>query len=137
VKSRLSGRKYQVLYLLETLEHVGDKDSLYESKVRFLKEIATLIEKEGVIVVSVPKMVGISFLIQRIGLALTRSPREPISLSNLLKASLANNTTDLEKRWEGEHLGFNYRKLETRIKNEFQILKKKHILFQVLYLIRK
>ena len=137
VKSRLSGRNYHVLYLLETLEHVGDKDSQYESKIRFLEEIASLIDKEGIIVISVPKMVGVSFLIQRTGLALTGSVREPISWSNLLRASFTKNTTDLEDRWNGGHLGFDHRKIESRIKNKFHLLKKRDIMFQVLYVIKK
>ena len=33
--------------------------------------------------------------------------------------------------------GFNHKKLESRIKNEFRILKKRHIMFQVLYLITR
>jgi len=137
VKSRLAGREYHVLYLLETLEHVGDRDAMYDSRVRFLKEIADLIAKEGIMVVSVPNMVGIFFLIQRVGLALTHSLRETLSVRELLKASLLNNTAGLEKRWDGGHLGFNHRKLENRMKLEFRILKKSHIMFQVLYLITR
>jgi 2-polyprenyl-3-methyl-5-hydroxy-6-metoxy-1,4-benzoquinol methylase len=137
VKSRLSGREYQVLYLLETLEHVGDNNSLYPSKVHFLKEIASLIDKDGVIVVSVPNMVGPFFLVQRIGLTLTGSLREPISIGNLLKASFLGSTVDLEKRWNGGHLGFNHKKLEDCMKGEFRILRKRHIMFQVLYLITR
>lgn len=136
-KSRLSGEKYHILYLLETLEHVGDKDSLYDSKINFLKEVSTLIDEHGLIVISVPKMVGISFLIQRIGLAITRSLRESISLSDLFKACFLNDTTGLEKRWKGGHLGFNHRKLESYLKNEFRLLKKRDLLFQVVYIIKK
>jgi len=136
-KSRLSGEKYHILYLLETLEHVGDKDSLYDSKINFLKEVSTLIDEHGLIVISVPKMVGIPFLIQRIGLAITRSLRELISLSDLFKACFLNDTTGLEKQWKGGHLGFNHRKLESYLKNEFRLLKKRDLLFQVVYVIKK
>ena len=137
VKSRISSEKYHILYLLETIEHVGSKDSLYKSKIDFLKEIATLVDEEGIIVISAPRMVGISFLIQRIGLALLGLNREPISMSNLLKASFLSDTTDLEKQWHGGHIGFNHKKLENHLKNEFHILKKKDIIFQVLYVIRR
>ena len=137
MKSRLSGREYHVMYLLETLEHVGEKESLYDSRVNFLHEIAALIDKDGIIVISVPNMIGIFFLLQRIGLALTGSFREPISFLNLFKASLLRNTADLEKKWSGGHLGFNHRKLESRMKKDFYILKKRHIAFQILYVIKK
>jgi 2-polyprenyl-3-methyl-5-hydroxy-6-metoxy-1,4-benzoquinol methylase len=137
LKSRLSDRKYHVLYLLETLEHIGDNDSLYESEIRFLQEIVNLLEKDGVIVVSVPVMVGIPFLIQRLGLILTRSFLEPLAWRDFFMAVMFNNTDDLEKRWHGGHLGFNHRKLEKRIKNCFRILRKRHLGFQVLYLLGK
>ena len=137
VKARISTKKYHILYLLETLEHVGDKDNIYESKVDFLKEIFTLVDEQGIIVISVPKMVGMSFLIQRLGLKLLGMYREPISITNLVKASLFNDTTDLEKKWNGGHLGFNHEKLERHLRNEFLILEKKDIFFQVVYVIRK
>ena len=137
MKSRLAGRDYHVLYLLETLEHVGEKESLYDSRVHFLHEIAALIDKDGIIVISVPNMIGIFFLIQRIGLALTGSFSEPISFWNLFKASLLGDTADLEKKWSGAHLGFNHRKLESRMKKDFYILNKRHIAFQILYVIKK
>jgi 2-polyprenyl-3-methyl-5-hydroxy-6-metoxy-1,4-benzoquinol methylase len=135
--SQLSGIEYHILYLLETLEHVGDKYSLYDSKIHFLQKITSLISREGVMVISVPIMIGLPFLIQRVGLALTGSQWEPISRRNLLKASFFMNTTNLERQWNGGHLGFNHRKLESLMKNEFQILKKRNLLFQVVYLIGK
>lgn len=98
--------------MLETLEHVGDKDSLYESKIDFLERISTLIEDRGILVVSVPKMVGIPFLVQRLGLEMMKMQREPVSIIDLFKASFLNDTEDLEERWCGGHLGFNHKKLE-------------------------
>jgi 2-polyprenyl-3-methyl-5-hydroxy-6-metoxy-1,4-benzoquinol methylase len=138
LRLRLSGRSYGIVYLLETLEHVGDKDFPYESRIDFLRKIATLIAEDGIIVISVPKMVGIPFLIQRIGLAVLRLPREEISMSDLLKSSFLNNTGDLEKRWEHlKHLGFNHKKMESPLNTAFHILQKKELLFQVMYVIGK
>jgi len=128
---------YHIMYLLETLEHVGDNAMLYKSKINFLKELFTLLDDGGLIVISVPKMSGISFLIQRFGLMTFRMHREPISIINLLKASLLEDTSDLEKQWNGGHLGFNHKKLEAYLRDEFQIVKKKNLLFQVLYVIRE
>ena len=138
VRLRLSGRSYDIVYLLETLEHVGDKDSPYESRIDFLREIATLITDDGMIVISVPKMVGISFLIQRIGLAVLGLPRGELSMSELVKASFLNDTVDLEKNWDHlKHLGFNHKKLESSLKTAFQILQRKELAFQVVYVIGK
>jgi len=75
-----------LLFLLETLEHVGDKNRLYESKIDFIKDLFTLINKDGSIIISVPKMIGFSFLLQRIGFAILRLYRTPISMQNLIKA---------------------------------------------------
>lgn len=47
VKSKIGNEKYHILYLLETLEHVGDKSNLWESKVNFVKELFELIDERG------------------------------------------------------------------------------------------
>ena len=137
VRSRISHEKYHILYLLEVLEHIGDKTHLYDSKIEFLTEVSTLIDENGLIVISVPKMVGMPLLIQRIGLAITRSRRQSISLSELFKACFLNDTRGLEKQWDGGDLGFNHRKLESYLKNEFRVLKKRALPLQVVYVIKK
>lgn len=133
--SKTSSKKFHILFLLEIIEHIGSKGSLYESKNNFLKELFTLIDKNGLIVISVPKMTGISFLLQQIGYTLFGLKREPISIGNLIKASILNNTDDLEKQWNGEHLGFNHNKFEKCLATEFNIISKKDIFYQVIYLI--
>lgn len=136
---RIEGEQYHIMYLLEVLEHIAARGALYKTKIHFLKEAASLLDEDGLLVISVPKMIGIPFLLQRIGLAFFGLEREPLSLKNLLKAALLNDTVDLEKNWQGEyaHLGFNHRKLERRLAKEFRIVKKKHLLFQVVYVIKK
>lgn len=138
LRLRLSSRSYDIVYLLEILEHVGNKDFPYESRIDFLREIATLIADDGILVISVPKMVGVSFLIQRIGLAVLRLPRGELSMRDLLKASFLNDTTDLEKRWDHlNHLGFNHKKLESSLSTAFKVLQRKELAFQVVYVIGK
>lgn len=136
IKSKIKGKRYGILYLLETLEHIGRKERLYESKMDFLKEISALIDDDGIMVVTVPRMVGLSFLVQRIGLALLGLYREPLSLKNIIKASFFSNTDELEKAWDGGHLGFNHRTMEKHLKKEFRYTRKA-MLFQVVYLIKK
>lgn len=138
-RAKLRGREYHMLFLLETLEHIGDKNNPWESRVEFVKELFTLIDKKGVIVISVPVMVGIPLLIQRTGLFMFNAKRDKASKAGLLKAYFLNNTDDLEKQWQpwqvGEtgHIGFNHKKLEVCLKREFNVLEVKNILFQVLY----
>jgi len=122
LKLKMPNHKYHILYLLETLEHIGDKSAPWGLKVSFVKDLFGLIDENGIIVISVPNMVGISFLLQRLGLFLLNQNREPISVANLLRASLFNDTTDLENQWRGGHLGFNHKKLETHLKKDFKLL---------------
>ncbi len=136
-KTKISDKEYYILYLLETLEHVGDKKDIYKSKIDFLEELFSLINKQGIIVISVPNMVGMPFLVQRLALKLFGLHKEPISMNNLLKAVFLKDTSDLEKRWTGGHLGFNHKKLENYFKNKFLVLKKKNLFFQTIYVIRK
>jgi 2-polyprenyl-3-methyl-5-hydroxy-6-metoxy-1,4-benzoquinol methylase len=128
---------YKVVFLLEVMEHVGDKNRLYESKMEFIKNAFKLIDEDGAIIISVPKMTGPSFLLQRIGLALFNMNRGKISMKNILKASFFYDTKYLEKQWNGDHLGFNDKTFEKYLNKEFHILNKKDIIFQVIYKIKK
>jgi 2-polyprenyl-3-methyl-5-hydroxy-6-metoxy-1,4-benzoquinol methylase len=142
LRTRLGGQKYEILFLLETLEHIGDKSDIWNSKISFLEELFTLIDKTGLIVISVPNMIGVSFLLQRLGLLFSNSEREIISKTNLLRASFSDYTTDLEQQWQpwqmGKigHLGFNHLKLEEYLKKAFQV-SRTNIFFQILYTCRR
>ena len=138
IATKISGKRYHILFVLEVLEHIGEKPTdMYDSKVNFLRDISTLIDDEGIIVISVPKMVGITFLIQRIGLTIFRMQRDPVSTKDLIMASIFSDTKNLEKSWNGQHVGFNHKIMEKKIINHFDILEKKHDLFQIIYVIRK
>ena len=145
IKKLKSGleNKYQILFLLETLEHIGNRDNPWESRIKFVDDLFKLLDKDGIVVISVPNMVGIPFLIQRIGLFVFNAKRDKLSFSELMRASFFNDTTELEKRWQEwhmsdtRHIGFNHLKLEHYLKEKFVIVKKKNILFQVLYAIKK
>ncbi|MEA1998643.1 MAG: hypothetical protein U9N61_04880 [Euryarchaeota archaeon] len=137
ISTRLYGEQYHILFLLEVLEHIGNKSNMYESKVDFLHDVSTLIRDDGIIVISVPNMVGIPFLIQRVGLTIFRMNRERISIKDLIRASMFSDTSNLEVQWNGGHLGFNHKKLEKYIRNEFDILEKRSNLFQIVYVIGK
>lgn len=139
IKLLLGDKKYDVVYLLEVLEHIGRSgQTMYEDKIIFLKEVADLITKDGVIVISVPKMVGLSYLLQRMGVSVLGLGKEPISFKNLLKAGFLRDTTDMEKQWwSWGHMGFNHLKMEEGIKKEFVILKRKSLTFQMVYVIKR
>ncbi len=137
VKLKIQDKKYKIIYFLEVIEHIGNKKYFYESKIGFLKELFSLLDEEGIIVISVPNMIGTAFLIQRIGLVLFGLQREPISKADLFKVSLFKDTTELEKKWNGQHLGFNHERLENCLKKYFCVVKRKSSFFQIVYVIKK
>ena len=135
LKSKMPNHKCHILYLLETLEHIGDKCAPWHSRANFIKDLLGLVDENGIIVISVPNMIGIPFLLQWLGMFLLNQRRESISMANLLRASLFNDTTNLENQWHGTHLGFNHKKLEKALKKDFTIVRKKNIIFRVMYII--
>ena len=90
-------------------------------------------------VISVPKMIGVPIFAAALwtcafGIASrTDILQKPFSCGHSL------DTDDLEKNWQGAdaHLGFNHRKLERALAEDFTIIQKKHLLFQIVYTIRK
>ncbi len=138
IVKELGNEKFSIVYILETLEHVGKEDpDIWEFRVQFVKNLFDLIEKDGIVVISVPNMIGLQFLAQRIGLSLFRAEREAISIKNLVRASLFSDTNDLEKQWNGSHVGFNHVKMESYLWQFLDIVRTKHLLFQVIWVCRR
>ncbi len=128
-----------VLFALETLEHVGDRERMWESRADFVERLFTLVRAGGEIVITVPAMVGPAFLVQRAALRLLGLKRERLSRSELLRAGLLWDTGALEQRWKAPHghLGFNHLRLERAMAERFTIVRKRHCFFQVLYVLRR
>ncbi len=132
--------KYKIIFLLEVLEHVGNNfRTMYDDKNTLLKELFPLVGDEGIIVISVPKMVGLSFLVQQIGLSLLNMSRSEYTLRELIMCSFLKDTSEVEKDWVPEftHKGFNHEKFEEFVSREFLIKRKVVDVFQVLYVIGK
>jgi len=131
------GRRFDIIYLLEIMEHIGDRNRMYESKIEFLKSLEPLMAPDGKLVISVPKMAGPIFLLQRLGLWGLRLEREELSWGDLFRAGLLADTSALETRWENHlHLGFNQYAFHRHLKKEFNVLRVWNDLFQVVYLLR-
>jgi|LDZT01.1.fsa_nt_gi 2-polyprenyl-3-methyl-5-hydroxy-6-metoxy-1,4-benzoquinol methylase len=140
IKEECPGDKYKIIFLLEVLEHVGNNfKTMYDDRITLLKELFLLVEDDGIIVISVPKMVGLSFLIQQIGLSLLNMTRSEYTLRELLMCSLLKDTSEVEKDWVPEftHKGFNHEKFEEFMSREFLIKRKVVDVFQVVYVIGK
>ncbi|AKB76144.1 hypothetical protein MSLAZ_2883 [Methanosarcina lacustris Z-7289] len=142
IKKELGEKKYSIIFLLEIMEHVGNHwETMYEDKLAFLKEISKLIDDEGFIVISVPKMVGISFFFQIFGQIIFNLGHKQemlhLSYKDILKCILFYDTDNIEHLWvSSTHMGFNHKKLERFIKPDFEIIKSKSDWFQQLYVIK-
>lgn len=115
------GRKFGVAFVLETLEHVGALPALYQSKADFVEQLFSLLEPGGLIVASVPRMVGVRFLVKHLIQLSTRAPTEKFGFANLMRASFFRNTSRLEPRWTGGHLGFNHLHLTEALRKRFDV----------------
>jgi SAM-dependent methyltransferase len=137
ISSQLGSRPFHVLFLLEVVEHVGNKSDPWNSRVDFVRSLFDLLGEGGIIVVSVPVMTGVRFLLQRFGLTVFGAGREPLSFIDLLKASLLNDTSRLEEGWCHGHLGFNHRKLERQMKRDLRLLARQTTPFQAIYVLQR
>lgn len=128
---------YQVLYMLETLEHVGQQPEVYASKITFVEDALSLLEPGGVVVISVPKMVGIPYLLKYGIQSVLQLPHEHQDMGALLRAGLLKDTEASEAQWNGGHLGFNNAKLQRYLRKHFTIARTRDFLFSQFYVIRK
>jgi 2-polyprenyl-3-methyl-5-hydroxy-6-metoxy-1,4-benzoquinol methylase len=137
VAEEIGGRR-DIVFVLEMLEHTGVAERMYESKAEFLDALTVFLKPEGVFVVSVPKMVGFGFLVQRMGLAALRLHREPLTWRQLFDLSIRRDATDLERVWTPSvHLGFDQIKLGRSLLRNFEIVKEWDDLFQVVWMLRR
>jgi 2-polyprenyl-3-methyl-5-hydroxy-6-metoxy-1,4-benzoquinol methylase len=128
------GGDFDVAFCLEVVEHAGVRESMWTSRVSFIKHLLSLLRPGGVAVVSVPAMLGIPFLIQRLALWGAGAQRDAISWKEMFDAGVLNKTDDLEATWSSEkHLGFNHLRLEEAFKGQVRVLERRHIFVQVLY----
>lgn len=129
-----------VLFLLETLEHVGDRERMWDSRAEFVEALFGLLRPGGRVLVTVPNMVGLGFLAQRVALRGLGLPRErKLSRKEFWRAVALGDTAVLERRWKAPHghLGFNHRRLESALESRFEIVRRRHLLFQVLYVLAR
>ncbi len=136
VKKRI-GDGFGLMYLLETLEHVGEPPDLWASKVEFLKACFSLLDDGGRIVVSVPKMVGPAFLLKYVVQnCFLGVHHDRMSFKQLFKSSVLRSTDDLEPLWDRGHVGFNHLKLDRHLAANFVVIQRKESLISVFYVLR-
>lgn len=137
LRERVDSCRFGVMFVLETLEHVGIKADMVGSRVAFVRELFSLLRPNSTVVVSVPNMVGLAFAVQRAVLAVTGSVREPISRSDLARAVALKDTSRLVPEWNlHKHLGFNHRPIEAALRAEFRVVDKRDLVFSKVYALR-
>jgi len=120
---QLADGPYDVIFALETLEHVGTPGNMYPSKLVVVRELVSLLASGGALVTEVPIMVGPRFMLKYISQAVLRRYHEKLSFAELLRSAVLSDTDALEERWAGGHIGFNHKKLRNLIVGEFNIIR--------------
>jgi 2-polyprenyl-3-methyl-5-hydroxy-6-metoxy-1,4-benzoquinol methylase len=123
-----SGRTYGVAFLLETLEHIGKSAAtMYQDKLDFLDQLFSLTTSDGVVLISVPKMVGMPFLLKYAVQTAARMHKEPVSLKDGARAVLSRSASHLESRWSGGHVGFDDRKLGRLLEEKYAVVARRDL----------
>jgi len=138
VRASLNGKAYGVMFLLETLEHIGASAStMYDDKLKFLDELFSLLTPDGVIIISVPKMVGPAFLLKYVTQTVLRAHKEAIPLGQLLRCGFLCDASGLEPKWIGGHVGFDDRKLQHIIEQRFTIQRQANLIATRMWMISR
>jgi 2-polyprenyl-3-methyl-5-hydroxy-6-metoxy-1,4-benzoquinol methylase len=127
------GPGYRLMFLLETLEHVGSQPDIWGSKVAFLRDCFSLMEPDGQIVISVPKMVGLSVLFKNVLQRTLRLGHDALTWRQLWRSAVLKDTDELEPLWDGHHVGFNHLKLDRHLQQSFTVHHRSESVISVFY----
>jgi len=133
-----SGRQYGVAFLLETLEHIGTSPAtMYQDKLAFLDECFSLLRPDGMIVISVPKMVGVAFLLKYAVQTSLRMHKEPVSFKEGMRAGLFKDASLLEPRWAGGHVGFDDAKLGRLLSEKYNVVERRNLAVTMMWAVSR
>ncbi|HSY81017.1 MAG TPA: methyltransferase domain-containing protein [Gemmatimonadaceae bacterium] len=145
LRARLAGprgdREYGVMFLLETLEHVGPDapagTDCNAYRVQFLRDLIMFLAPPARIIISIPRMTGIGFLTRYVTQTTLGLAHEHIPVADALKAGILGDTSGLESQWTGGHLGFNERKMERELRKAFNVVEERRLPFTLMYTIER
>jgi len=129
------GRTYRVAFVLETLEHVGSLPNLYQTKADFVEGVFSLLDADGIVIASVPRMVGPHFLAKHVIQRSLRIPSEKTPWKEVMRSAFFGDTSRLEPLWVGGHIGFNHLKLTKALRSRFDLKVSKGTLSSYFYVI--
>ncbi len=145
LRARLLGprgdREYGVMFLLETLEHVGpdapaDMDC-YAYRAQFVRDLFNFLAPPARIIISIPRMTGIGFLTRYVTQTTLGMAHEHIPVADALRAGILGDTDALESQWTGGHVGFNDRKMERELRKYFNVVEERRLPFSLMFTIER
>lgn len=122
----LKDNSVNVLFCLDTTEHVPSVDNLLFEFYRVLKD-------EGVFISSLPIELGGALLLRQIFSKLVGVVREKYSIIDLIKTVFKWKVPEEMERGGGHHRGYDYRKDIQGIKKYFRIQKIKYVPIRFLF----
>jgi 2-polyprenyl-3-methyl-5-hydroxy-6-metoxy-1,4-benzoquinol methylase len=129
------GSNFQLMFLLETLEHVGSQPNMWDSKMAFLRDCFSLLKPDGRIIVTVPKMVGVIMLFKNLVQRCVGRGYDEMTVRQLLRSSFFKDTDQLEPLWIGGHVGFSHLKLDAHLRKNFVVHHRSESLISVFYIL--
>jgi 2-polyprenyl-3-methyl-5-hydroxy-6-metoxy-1,4-benzoquinol methylase len=130
------GGPHDLMYCLETMEHVGSQPDMWGTKVAFLRECFRLLRPGACIIISVPKMTGPGMLLKHTVQRVTRRGHDELTWGEVLRSSLLYQTEHLEPRWDGHHVGFNHAKLTRHLREHFNLVDRSESIVSAFYVVR-
>ncbi len=118
------------MFALETMEHACASDA---ERVALMRRLFGLMGPGGNMIISIPRTTGPLFLLKHAAQRALGIADEPLSVGEALRAGVRANTSRLEPRWHGGHLGFNDRTFERAIGKSMRIVRRRPTVLSIIY----
>lgn len=120
----------RLMFALETFEHACASDA---ERVDCMRRLFGIMEPGANMIISVPRTTGPLFLLKHTAQRAMGMADEPLSVREALWAGLWSDTSDLESRWRGGHVGFNDRTFERAIRESMRVVHRRATVLSVIY----
>jgi len=130
MSARIATRESRLMFALETLEHASASDA---ERVDFLRRLFSVMQPGANVIISVPRTTGPLFLLKHAAQRALGMVDEPLSVREALRAGLRSDTSGLESRWRGGHVGFNDRTFERAIRQSMRIVRRRATVLSIIY----
>jgi methyltransferase family protein len=128
--SRVATSGCRLMFALETMEHACASDP---ERVAFMRRLFALMQPGGNMIISIPRTTGPLFLLKHAAQRALGIADEPLSVGEAFRAGLRSDTSRLEPRWRGGHLGFNDRTFERAIRESMRVVHRRPTVLSGIY----